>query len=217
MNPYATTRRWNPWSIGAHWLTLILLAAVYALIELRGIFPKGTDAHQAMKTWHFMLGLGVLGLVVARLALRALFEAPPIEPPPPVWQHRLAVAMHLALYAWLIVQPLLGWLALSAKGHPIPFFGLELPALVAPDKALGKSLEDIHEAIGILGYWLIGLHAAAALFHHYLMRDDTLRRMLPWTGSAGAVEGATQPPRRQTATPSLAAGTASTRTRETSR
>lgn len=175
---------YHPLSIGAHWLTLILLVAVYALIELRGVFPKGSVPHDLMKTWHFMLGLTVFGLVFARLALRQVFRAPPIEPTPPGWQLRLAMAMHVALYTFLTVMPLLGWLALSAKGKPVPFFGLDLPALIAPDKTLAKEIEEIHETIGILGYYLIGLHAAAALFHDYFLRDDTLRRMLPWRGEA---------------------------------
>jgi cytochrome b561 len=76
-------------------------------------------------------------------------------------------------------MPLLGWLMMSAKGKAVPFFGLQLPALIAPDKALAHNFEDIHEAVGVIGYYLIGLHAGAALFHHYLMRDNTLRRMLP--------------------------------------
>ena len=171
--------RYHPLLIGAHWLTLVLLIAVYALIELRGIYPKGSAAHDLMKTWHFMLGLCVFALVLVRLPLRLTLHASPITPPLPAWQHQLATAMHAALYGLLIVLPILGWLTLSAKGKSIPFFGFELPALLAPDKALGKELEDVHEFIGNLGYWLIGLHAAAALFHHYVARDDTLRRMLP--------------------------------------
>ncbi|MCC6212726.1 MAG: cytochrome b, partial [Burkholderiales bacterium] len=91
---------------------------------------------------------------------------------------------HVALYAFLIVMPLLGWLALSAKGRAIPFFGLQLPALIAPDRALGGRLEDVHEFIGTLGYLLIGLHALASLVHHYVMQDDTLRRMLPRGGNS---------------------------------
>lgn len=77
-------------------------------------------------------------------------------------------------------MPLLGWLTLSAKGKPIPFFGLQLPALIGADKTLAESLEEIHEFIGTLGYYLIGLHTVAALAHHYFMRDDTLLRMLWW-------------------------------------
>jgi len=86
----------------------------------------------------------------------------------------------VALYAFLVVMPVLGWFALSAKGGVVHFYGLELPALVGPDRALAKRLEDIHEAIGTVGYFLVGGHAAAALWHHYVMRDDTLRRMSPW-------------------------------------
>jgi cytochrome b561 len=79
----------------------------------------------------------------------------------------------------MIAMPLLGWLALSAAGKPIPFFGLDLPALTGPDKDFAHSVEEIHETIGTIGYYLIGLHAAAALFHHYFLRDDTMLRMLP--------------------------------------
>ena len=172
--------RYHALSIGAHWLTLALLVAVYLLIELREIYPKGSDLRETMKTWHNMLGLVVFGLVFVRLALRLAFRAPPITPQPPVWLDMLAKAMYAALYAFLIVMPLLGWLTLSAQGKPIPFFGLQLPALIGADQALGGNLEEIHETIGTIGYYIIGLHAAAALFHHYFMRDDTLLRMLPW-------------------------------------
>ncbi len=174
--------RYHSLTIALHWLTLILLVAVYALIELRGMYPKGSDARELMKHWHFMLGLLVFVLVLVRLPARALFRAPTIAPTPPLWQEWLAKTMHLALYAFLIGMPLLGWAVLSAKGKVVPFFGLELPALIAPDKPLAGTLEDFHKLIGTLGYWLIGLHAVAALYHHYLMHDNTLRRILP-TGS----------------------------------
>ena len=172
-------KHYHPLQIGVHWLTLLLLIAVYALIELRDIYPKGSAGHDLMKTWHFMLGMAVLAVVLVRLPLRLMLQAPPITPAPPAWQEQLAHAMHWALYGFLIVMPLLGWLTLSAKGQPIPFFGLELPALMGPDRATARNLEGIHELIGNLGFFLIGLHAAAALWHHYFMRDDTLERMLP--------------------------------------
>jgi len=181
--------RFHPLSIGAHWLTVLLLVAVYVLIELHGAFPKGSGARELTKHWHEMLGLAVFAIVFVRLALRAIYPAPAIQPPPPRWQERAARAMHLTLYTFLIIMPLLGWLVLSAKGRPVPFFGLDLPALIDPDKTLAHSLEDIHEAIGTAGYFVIGGHAAAALWHHYLMRDDTLRYMLPrmaWRVRAGS-------------------------------
>lgn len=180
--------RFHPLLIGAHWLTLVLLIGVYAFIELRGLFPKGSDARELMKTVHFLLGLSVFALVLVRLPLRLALRAPPVTPAPSVWQHRVALAMETALYALLLALPLLGWLTLSAQGKDVAVFGLHLPTLIAPDKALGRRLEDVHEFLGELGYWLIGLHAAAALFHHYVMRDDTLRRM--WPLGSGTVQPA---------------------------
>lgn len=179
MTIQVTNGRYAGLSIATHWLTLLLLVVVYALIELRGIFPKSSAMYAAMKTWHFMLGLTVFGLVGLRLVLRLVFRAPPITPRPPGWQRFLAATMHLALYAFLIVMPLLGWLTLSAKGKAIPFFGLKLPPLIGPDRILGREFEEIHETVGTIGYYLIGLHVAAALFHHYFMHDDTVLRMLP--------------------------------------
>lgn len=179
MNWKNTTERYGSLSIAMHWLMLLLLAAVYACINLRELYPRGSDLREGLKTWHFMLGLAVLALVVLRMVIRWLGDAPRIQPQPALWQRRLAGLMHLALYAFMIAMPLLGWLTLSAAGKPIPFFGLSLPALVGADKALADSLKELHETIGTIGYYLIGLHAAAALFHHYVARDNTLSSMLP--------------------------------------
>jgi cytochrome b561 len=158
---------------------LFLLIAVYASIELRELFPKGTDARKAMKMWHFMLGLSVLAFAVLRVLIRLRNPTPAIIPAPPAWQEILAKVMHIALYALMLGMPLAGWLILSAEAQPIPFFGLELPALIGPDKALAKSIEEVHETVGLVGYYLIGLHALAGLYHHYMVKDNTLKRMLP--------------------------------------
>lgn len=176
---WRNTERYGSLSVGMHWLMLLLLVAVYACIELREFYPRGSDPREALKQWHFVLGLAVLALVWVRLALRMKAPPPRIVPPVHAWQHRLAVTVHLALYAFMVVMPLLGWLLLSAEGKPVPFFGVELPALVGADAALADSLDTLHETIGTVGYYLIGLHAAAALFHHYFLHDNTLLRMLP--------------------------------------
>lgn len=177
-----STTRYGSLSIALHWLMLLLIAAVYACIELREIFPKGSDPREALKAWHFMLGLSVLVLASLRVAVHMSGPVPRIVPEPPRWQALLAKLMHLALYALMIGMPLGGWLILSAEGKPIPFFGLSLPALVGESKGLAELTKELHETAGTAGYFLIGLHAAAALFHHYVVRDDTLRRMLPRRG-----------------------------------
>lgn len=174
-----TDRRYGWVAIGLHWLMLLLVAAVFACIELSEAFPKGSPWREDMKSWHFSLGLSVLGLGAFRVGLHFLDPAPRIHPPPPRWQTLLAKAIHLALLALMVLMPFLGWLALSAEGEPIRFLGWDLPALIGQGEDAADWAEDLHEAGGTLGYLLIGIHAAGALFHHYGVRDDTLRRMLP--------------------------------------
>lgn len=179
MNWKNTSVRYGSLSIAMHWLMLLLFIAVYGLIELRVLFEKGSDPREALKAWHFMLGLLVFVLVWVRIAARFSGPTPDIQPEPAGWQQISAKLLHLALYALMIVMPLMGWMLLSASGKVIPFFGLELPALIGENKDLVKQIKEVHEFAGTAGYFLIGAHAAAALYHHYIKRDNTLTRMLP--------------------------------------
>lgn len=174
--------RYSRLSMSLHWLMLLLIAATYACMELREFFPRGSDPREAMKTWHFMLGLSILFLMIVRISARFLTPAPPIVPAPVAWQQWSANLVHLALYALMIGMPIAGWIILSAEGRPVPFFGLELPPLAAKSHSLAETFEELHETAGQVGYFLIGAHALAALFHHYVVRDNTLRRMLPGRG-----------------------------------
>lgn len=178
-----TEHRYGSLSISLHWLMVILLIGVYSCIELKGNFPKGSDTRELLKQWHFMLGLSVFALVWLRLFARLIAPTPKIVPAIPQWQAIPAHLMHLALYALMIGAPFAGWLLLSAAGKPIPFFGMELPALLAKNPDLAKQIKYWHELAGTTGYWLIGLHAAAGIAHHYIVRDNTLTRMLPQRNS----------------------------------
>lgn len=182
MNAPNTTDRYGALSITLHWVMVLLLVAVYAFINLADVFPKGSDARNLMKTWHFMLGLSVLALVLIRIVVNITRTAPRIMPNPPAWQKLSAKAMHLGLYALMLVLPIAGWLMLSTRGQPIPFFGLQLPSLLAENKNLANNIKELHEAGGTIGYFLIGLHALAGLYHHYVAKDNTLLRMLPKRG-----------------------------------
>lgn len=178
----AINSRYSSLSITLHWAMLLLLIAVYACIELRGYYPKGSDFREALKMWHFMFGLTVLLLVLIRAVARVTGGTPPITPDPPAWQTLIARLTHLALYAFMIAMPIAGWVILSASGKAIPFYGLDLPALVGPNKTLAEQVKELHETVASIGYFLFGLHAVAALFHHYIVKDDTLRRMMPGPG-----------------------------------
>ena len=179
MTTNSNVTRYAGGSLVLHWLMAVLIVAVYALINLSDVFEKGSDARALTKYWHFSLGLTVFFLVWLRIVLRLMFPAPPIVPAMPAWQDKAAKLGHGLLYVLMVGMPLLGWLVLSAKGRAIPFYGLELPALIGADKPLSRQFMDLHELGGTVGYLLIGGHAAAALFHHYFTKDNTLLRMLP--------------------------------------
>lgn len=171
--------RYSPTSIALHWGMLVLVALAYAFTEFREIFERGTPGRAFMRQAHFSLGLAVLFLVALRIVARLRGGTPPIVPAPPAWQAGLAHLAHLGLYAFMIGMPLAGWFILSARGDPVPFFGLTLPPLTEVDEDWAKWLRGWHGDIGRAFYGVIALHAAAALLHHHRLRDNTLRRMLP--------------------------------------
>jgi len=170
---YAPSRR------ALHWGILLLMVLAYVFIEGRENFERGSAARLAMVQAHFWVGLSILALMLPRLLLVVSRPAPPVSPPLPAWQAFPAKAMHLLLYAMLVAQPVLGLLTAWTDGKEIllPFTQVALPALLAPNESLAHDFEDLHELLGTAFYWVVGLHVAAALYHHFFRRDDTLRRM----------------------------------------
>lgn len=170
--------RYSTASIFLHWAMLLLIVAVFAAMELREYYPKGSDTRNWFKSWHFTLGLTVFALVWIRIGARVLTQTPtPLNEP--AWRRLSAKAVHLALYALMIVMPLAGWALLSAEGDGIPFYGLSLPALISQNEATAAQIKPLHELGGNILFWLIGAHAAAALVHQYVLKDHLLARMMP--------------------------------------
>lgn len=170
------TDRYAPSVVLLHWLMLFLIVAVYVFMALHHEAPKGSEIRATYKYWHMALGLSVLFLVLVRIVLRfKAGPAPAIHPAPAPWILSSSHVMHLILYGFMVIMPVLGWLYLSTRGASIP---LGLPPIAAEHKDIAHYFKDTHEAIGELGFFLIALHAAAALLHHYFLKDDTLKRML---------------------------------------
>lgn len=162
-----------------HWLTVLAILGAYLLSDMEGGEEAEGAATSAMQ-WHYLAGLIVLLLVVPRLFLRAYTPTPPIVPAPGAFNVYAARVVHLALYAFLILQPILGWLQVNYGGElvSLPWFGWHLPALVQPDPRGKELMGEFHEWLGETFYWVIGLHVLAALWHHFVRHDNTLRRML---------------------------------------
>jgi len=181
MKIQTSTARYSRTSIAMHWLMVLAFIGIYAAINLTDVFPEGEEGavgrQWAMDT-HFSLGLLVFALVWLRLLFRLMGTTPPIIPAPPAWQEKLAKLAHLALYAMMVLMPLAGLAAVNTHGHSVNFFGLAVPQLLAESERWSHTIMRIHELGGNVGYFLIGAHAVAALFHHYVVKDNTLRRML---------------------------------------
>lgn len=174
----STTARYGRLSITLHWSMVVLFVGIYACIELRAGLPKGHALKGLLLGVHSALGLAVFALVWVRL-LGRLTPRPPIVPQPHAWQQVVAKLTHLALYGLMIFTPLLAWLMLGAADKPLPYWDVSLPSPIAVDPGLARQLKAWHEWLGSAGYWLIGLHASAGLVHHYWLKDNTLKRMLP--------------------------------------
>ena len=170
---YAPSRR------ALHWGIAVLMVLAYVFILGRENFERGSEARLAMVQAHFWIGLAILALMLPRLLLAFSRPAPAVKPPLPAWQALPAKAMHLLLYAMLVAQPALGLLTAWTDGKEVlvPFTQIVVPALLSPNEGLAHRFEDLHELIGTAFYWVVGLHVAAALYHHLIRRDDTLRRM----------------------------------------
>ena len=179
MNSLNISNRYAPTSVALHWLTLLLMVAIYASIELHEVIPRGNPLRGAMEDWHLYLGLCMLPLAIYRLLVNFKLQAPPITPTPPSWQLAIIRWMKVYLYILMLCAPLLGWLHLSADGEAVKLFFIPLPPIVPVSEALAGFAEEGDEILGLSGYLFIAIHALAALYHHYLVKDDTLRRMLP--------------------------------------
>ena len=162
-----------------HWLMALLIVGLLALGFYMADLPLSPEKLQ-FYSWHKWAGVSVFVLVWLRLFWRLTHRPPAFAASLSATQQALAHLGHLALYLLMIAIPVSGWLMSSAKGVQTFWFGvLPLPDLLGRDKALGAQLADLHSALNIGLLVLIGGHAAAALFHHLVRKDDTLRRMLP--------------------------------------
>lgn len=161
-----------------HWLTVFCVVAGVALILLRDEVG-GRALRQWLLDGHRHFGVFVLLLFVARVALRLRAGRLPPAGAPSRLGRIAAALVHLALYALLLALPLLGWALNDALGKPAHLFGMALPALVAADEDLADALLGWHQDAAWLLLALVLLHAAAALWHHFVLRDGVLRTMLP--------------------------------------
>lgn len=179
MNRAVPAVRYGAVAQGFHWLIAVLFIAAVAIAWYMVDLPLSP---YMVKTYnlHKSIGVTILALAVLRLLWRQFNRPPPLPSTMPQWEQRVAHGAHILLYLLLFAQPIIGIVFSWAAGIPVVVFGLfVLPNLMAANESLKEILQWVHIYVGWSFVGLVVLHAAAALRHHFLLKDDVLRRMLP--------------------------------------
>jgi cytochrome b561 len=169
----------SPAARAFHWITAVLVLTTLPIGITMVNVPNLGPAGDILFHLHRSIGVTVLLIAALRLLYRLRHPAPPLPAEMPGWQQAGAHATHGALYALLIVQPILGWIATSAYRAPVLYFWMfELPPIWNQDRAFSEALFKVHMDIGILILALVLVHLAAALYHHFVLKDRILTGMV---------------------------------------
>lgn len=163
-----------------HWLVAGLIVSQYVLAELA---EKAKENDQildqlALLANHKSIGITILVLALIRLVYRFKNPAPALPSSMSAWQVQASKASHFLLYGFLFALPITGWLMSSAKSYSVSYFNLlALPDFIAPNERLAEQLQAAHYYLGEALFYIALLHVAAALKHHFLDKDDVLKKM----------------------------------------
>ena len=179
--------RYGPVAILLHWIIALAIVALLALGAVMVRLTPGSSLQFDVYQLHKSLGITVLVLSLLRLAWRLFNSPPPLPANLEPWETALARVTHVGFYVLMIALPFSGWMMVSASVWNIPtvvFGAFTLPHLpvlgdLQNKKPVEEALKEVHEALAIGMFVLLMLHVAGALKHQFVLRDDTLARILP--------------------------------------
>ncbi|MFK0160936.1 cytochrome b [Rhizobium sp. NPDC090279] len=170
--------RYRPSQRLLHWLMVIVIVPALIIGLYCSYLPQGIPLRRALLDVHKSLGMTAFFLIAIRLPLRLSLGEPAYRRPLDVFNHYAARGAHVMLYALMILMPLAGYTTSAAGGHDLPWFGFfQWPNLLPLDKGLEETAAEIHEYGAYCLIAIVSLHILAALWHHFVRRDEVLRRM----------------------------------------
>ena len=179
MHLLSTRFRYGAVAQALHWLTAVLVIAAYFMGPGGSEQRVYSSAVDFTRQTHETLGVTVFALVLARLLWRWVDTAPE-DPPMKPWMRYSARLFHVVLYVLLIMTPVSAIVGAWLEGHPLTLWGFgNIGPMLSPAHDVGLSLASLHTTLGDIILWVAGLHAGAALFHHFFLRDSVLLSMLP--------------------------------------
>jgi cytochrome b561 len=176
---FGTQQRYGAVAQLLHWTTAVLVVAAFTY------GPGGSEqrvysvAKDFDRQIHETLGLSVFAIALLRLIWKAL-DVTPEDPPTPRWTWLASKIVHATLYVLLLLLPLTALSGAWLEGHPLTLLaGMRIGPWIPELHALGSSIASIHAWLGDAIIWVAGVHAAAGLYHHFVLRDRVLKSMLP--------------------------------------
>lgn len=171
-----------------HWALFALVILLYGLTFANDIFQRGNPNRDLAWKLHISFGVLLAALVVWRVVLRMVRGAPGLPPEMKAMERNAAKLAHLLLYALLIAIPVLGIFLTWFRGDALSFFGFfTIPSPVVADRETARSIRGLHSLCANAILIVAGLHALAALWHHFVRHDTVLARMMPgWVRSRAA-------------------------------
>jgi cytochrome b561 len=176
---HTPSTRYDPVAQLLHWGMALAMIALWIVGQTLESLPKG-PLRSDIIGMHKSVGVLVLVLAVVRLGWRFLHPAPALPATMNAREMLAARLGHAALYGLMILMPIDGILLSQSGGRAVAMFGLPLPTLVEKSEPLHELFEAGHGLMGWVLALVLVVHVAAALHHHFRLKDDVLRRMLPW-------------------------------------
>ena len=177
-----TTRAWGAVSKTLHWLIVLLIITQWLIAEHADDLPNGIAKLRTLDL-HKSIGMTVFMLAIIRLVWRWANPVPTLDGLAKGWERIAAGFSHIALYALIFAMPISGWLMSSAHAYSVSWFHLfQWPDLLQADHELAESLESLHKGLFKVLVGVAVLHLLGALKHHFVDRNEVLKRMLPFGG-----------------------------------
>lgn len=178
------TTHYTRTAVGLHWAVAgLIFSALFMGWTMTGM--EVSPQRLKVYNWHKWVGVTVLTLALVRLVWRLTHRAPPLVASITGWKRGAAHAGHALLYVLMIVMPLTGWIYSNYSGYPVVYLGkIPLPNLVERNRELAATWLDIHSTLAICLAAVIAGHVLVALYHGFIQRDGTLKRMFTWRAPA---------------------------------
>jgi len=162
-----------------HWITAILVLAQIVLGIIIANKLAGEAWQDPLYNLHKSNGAVLIPIILFRIFYRWSHPAPALPADIPAIQQFAAYATHYLLYALVVAQVFLGWIATASYPAPVPIYGLfNLPSIWPENRALSEQLLAVHKIVGISIAVVAAMHIGAALYHHFVRKDRVLMRMI---------------------------------------